>query len=197
MTGTISPSAHLQPARCRPLLLGLCLLAALPTVLQAQKPARGMPGAMADDFHLPVLEEGSRNPHGVPVNRSGAKVRLSDHRGDVVVLNFWASWCPPCVAEMGALSRLTATYHDQGVAVYAILVQDRPERGAAFLSRNGLIGVRPLMGDGTRVASDYRVRGIPQTVIIGHDGVILERLVGAQTFDAFDRAVQAALARAR
>jgi cytochrome c biogenesis protein CcmG, thiol:disulfide interchange protein DsbE len=177
-----------------PLLVTLLALAhSVPAEAQKPpKPAKGAPGTLAPDFRLPVMDEGSWR--GAGTNKSGERVRLSDLRGQIVVINFWATWCRPCVSEMMALRRIEAKYASRGVALYAVLVQDRAQNAQAFLDLNGLNGLPILIGVASRIQSDYAVRGIPQTFIVGPDGVILDRLIGARTYATFEERIERALA---
>lgn len=122
----------------------------------------GEPGAAAiADFALPDLD--------------GRTVRLSDHlHRDVIVLNFWATWCVPCAAEMPHLQRLYETYRDRGLTVLAISM-DGPESAANVGSFARRYGIRfPILIDAeTRVVGVYNPkRSAPFSVLIGRDGAV-------------------------
>ena len=105
-------------------------------------------------------------------NSKGQTVTLSEQRGKVIVLDFWASWCPPCRAAMPAMDRIYDTYKDRGVIVYGINVNDNTDP-IQFMYKMGVD--YPLLVNGEPAAATYKVEGIPTLVVIGTDGDILYR----------------------
>jgi len=108
----------------------------------------------------------------------GRTLRLEDLRGQVIFLNFWASWCPPCRAEAPALEATWRRLRDQGVMFLGINTQDEEERARAFIAEFGLSfpnGRDP----GGRVAIDYGVWGLPEAYVIDREGRITYKHVGA------------------
>ena len=100
----------------------------------------------------------------------GRTLRLADLRGNVVVLNFWVSWCPPCRAEMPAFERIWQEYRDQGVIFVGVAgVLDTEEDARAFAEK---VGVTYLLGrDATgQISKDYRALTLPTTFIIDRQG---------------------------
>jgi cytochrome c biogenesis protein CcmG/thiol:disulfide interchange protein DsbE len=112
---------------------------------------------------------------------AGAPLNLEQYRGQVVVLNFWASWCvPACYEEAPTLERTWQTYKDKGVAVVGIDVQDKDEPARKFLAQFG--HSFPNAPDpGGRVAIDYGVYGVPETFFIDRQGRVRFKQVGALT----------------
>ena len=104
-------------------------------------------------------------------------VGLSDLRGQVIVLNFWASWCLPCIEEHDVLLDAWRTYAEQGVEVVGVLYQDSPDRADVFLDEHGG-GWLQLHDADSRAAIEYGVYGVPETFVIGADGVIAFKKVG-------------------
>jgi peroxiredoxin len=105
---------------------------------------------------------------------AGRTVRLSDHRGKVVLLNFWATWCVPCAAELPHLQRLYEQYGDEGFVVLAVSM-DGPETSASVDSHARRYGLTfpVLLDEETRVVGVYNPkRTAPFTVMIGHDGAV-------------------------
>jgi len=131
-------------------------------------------GFLAPDFTLNTLD--------------GETVTLSDLRGQVILLNIWASWCPPCRAEMPAMQRVWEEYQARGVVVLAVnsTVQDTPADAQAFVTENGLTFPIPLdtSGEVTRL---YRVSSLPTSFFIGADGVIREVVIGGPMAEALLR----------
>ncbi|MEF8788040.1 MAG: redoxin domain-containing protein [Planctomycetota bacterium] len=115
-------------------------------------------GEEAPDFTAPVLD--------------GDEVTLSDHEGsDVVVLDFWATWCPPCVQAMPKLNALAEKYSDKDVAVYAVNVGEPAGRVRQFMSRHEL-SLTVVLDSKGQVSRSYNARSLPQTVVIGKDGTV-------------------------
>ncbi|RJQ13169.1 MAG: TlpA family protein disulfide reductase [Dehalococcoidia bacterium] len=122
-------------------------------------------GQAAPNF---VLEE-----HG-----TGRLVRLSDYRGRTVVLNFWATWCPPCVAEMPELQSLQAKHEASGdLVVIAVDVEEPPAAVEEFKQQLAL--TMTILGDRTGdVRRYYGLPGLPGTFFIDRDGVIRAKALG-------------------
>jgi thiol-disulfide isomerase/thioredoxin len=121
-------------------------------------------GEPAPDFSLDLL--------------AGGKMQLAQHKGkDVVVLDFWATWCGPCVRALPALSEISAAYKDKGVVVYAVNQQEEAPVVTKFLDTKklALTVAMDAKGDAAKL---YQVRGIPQTVIIDKEGKIAAVHVG-------------------
>lgn len=120
-------------------------------------------GGPAPDFTLPKLE--------------GGDVSLKDYRGRVVVLNFWATWCPPCVEEMPSLVAFAGQMEPTGVAVLGVSVDHDVEALRQFVARYN-VGFTIARDIGQRVSSRYGTSMYPETYIIDKDGKISEKLVG-------------------
>jgi thiol-disulfide isomerase/thioredoxin len=108
----------------------------------------------------------------------GKSFRLSDYRGKVVILDFWASWCGPCRLAIPALERIHQEYKDRGVQVLGINVND-PGNPAQTMVELGATCPALVCGDG--VARSYGVDGLPTVVVVGPDGEILFRDKGFST----------------
>lgn len=109
---------------------------------------------------------------------------LSAYKGKYVLVNFWATWCAPCINEMPALDRLAGRLEKQGVVVVAVsqdvggAVQVRP-----FVEKLKLAKMRLLYDTDKRAFRDYALRGLPTTVLISPDGMLLARLEGGAAWD--------------
>jgi cytochrome c biogenesis protein CcmG/thiol:disulfide interchange protein DsbE len=104
-------------------------------------------------------------------------VRLSDLHGQVVVVNFWASWCADCRIEHPDLEAAWQRYRDRGVVVLGVAFQDRPSASEAFVADIGASW--PQLSDpGSRTALAYGVYGVPETFVIGPDGRIESKHIG-------------------
>ena len=112
----------------------------------------------------------------------GSEFTLSDHEGKVILLNFWATWCGPCVGEMPAFERLQETYGED-LALVAVNSGEDEATVAGFLEENGY--TFPVVLDQEYAVSNlYPTEGIPYTVIIGTDGKVASIQLGAGDADA-------------
>jgi thiol-disulfide isomerase/thioredoxin len=114
----------------------------------------------------------------------GGTTRLSDQRGRWVVLNFWATWCAPCVAEMPVLQQVADDYPE---TVTLLGVNMREERAAVadFIEAHA-IRYLILINPGDQMLLDYAVMGLPQTLIIDPAGEVVYRSFGEVTLDSFE-----------
>ena len=129
-------------------------------------PQVGMP---APGFTLPDLEG---KLHG-----------LADYRGRVVVLNFWATWCPPCIDEMPSLQRLHQALADQGVAVVAVSVDERFSDVPDFVQKFNLT-FSVLFDEGKKVSRTYQTFKYPETYILDREGRLKSKVVGPRDWSA-------------
>ncbi|MFO7172724.1 MAG: TlpA disulfide reductase family protein [Bacillota bacterium] len=113
------------------------------------------PGEPAPDFALETLD--------------GQVVRLSDLRGQVVLLNFWATWCPPCREEMPALQAVERLYREKGFRVLAINLDESPATIRSFLEQNGL-ELTVLLDKDMKVTSRYGILPLPTSFFIDREG---------------------------
>jgi peroxiredoxin len=136
---------------------------------------------------LPVLTEAPRVGHLAPdfllSTLDGREVRLSDYRGHVVFLNFWATWCGPCKVEMPAMERLYREFRPKGFAILAVSTDaegaevTKPFRDALGLSFT--IAHDPDM----IVGRLYGVRTLPVTFLVNREGVITHQVFGARDWE--------------
>jgi cytochrome c biogenesis protein CcmG/thiol:disulfide interchange protein DsbE len=101
----------------------------------------------------------------------GQEIRLADLRGQVVVVNFWASWCGPCRVEAPDLQRIHEKYKDRGVVVLGITYTDTDAKSLAFIEEFGM--TYPNGPDlGVRISDRYNIQGVPETFVIDQQGNI-------------------------
>ena len=131
--------------------------------LRHNRPPLPRSGYPAPDFTLETLE--------------GKTVTLSDLNGEVVLINFWATWCPPCRAEMPAIQEVYEEYRDQGFTVLAVNQRESQGRVAAFMDELGLTFPVPLDREG-RVSARYRVNALPTTFFVDRAGIIRDVTIG-------------------
>jgi len=155
--------------RCFLILLLTSSLLALVTACSKEGPAPHV-GTVAPDFSLKDL--------------SGKSVHLSELRGEVVLLNFWATWCPPCQEEVPSLSRLNAAMTGKGFRMLTVSIDDGGSKAVeSFFQRTGYRLPTLLDSDGT-VGKMYGITGVPETFILDRQGVVRKKVVGPLTWDA-------------
>ena len=121
-------------------------------------------GVQAPDFAL-ATPDGKQN------------LSLASLRGKVVLLNFWATWCPPCREEMPSMERLSQEFKDQGLAVVAVDLQESPKQVARFMKDFRLSFPAALDADG-KVAARYQVRALPSTFLVDRAGRVVGQAAG-------------------
>jgi cytochrome c biogenesis protein CcmG/thiol:disulfide interchange protein DsbE len=131
-----------------------------------QSPLLGEP---APDFSLRTIED-------------GRVIRLSELRGEVVVLNFWASWCGPCREEHPNFVAAWERYRDRGVILIGIVFEDSPENARQFMAELGG-DWRSVIDPGARTALAYGVYGIPETFFIDRAGVVRHKRIGISSYE--------------
>jgi len=169
----------------RSFLSCLCLLAVLTTFVGCDDvPDNELTGDQVAVPAAPVLTEAPRVGHLAPdfvLNTlDGREVRLSDHRGHVVFLNFWATWCGPCKVEMPTMERLYREYRRQGFAILA--VSGDPEGPAVTKPYREALGLTfTIAHDPDAVVMRlYGVRTLPVTYLVDREGVITHQIFGAR-----------------
>lgn len=102
----------------------------------------------------------------------GNTVSLKNLKGEkIVVLDFWASWCGPCIRAIPELNRIQKDYGERGVQVLGINIREKPSAVVSFKKKN-MVKYQVLLDLKGTVAADYRVRGIPNLIVIDKDGVM-------------------------
>lgn len=133
-------------------------------------PAQSLPAPLVSASD-PAPAIGHPAPDFTLSDLSGAPVQLSDQRGQVVLVNIWATWCPPCRAEMPAIEAVYRQYAAQGFTVLAINQAEESAAVAAYLQQQGLSFPALLDHDGA-VSAGYRASVLPTTFFIDRRGVI-------------------------
>lgn len=121
-------------------------------------------------------------PDFVLQGEDGKTYRLSDYRGQVVVLNFWTTWCPPCRFEMPSMERVWQKVKGKGVVILAVNMGEDEETIFEFTGSYPVTFPLPMDTDG-KVIEAYPVIGLPTTYIISPDGMITHRAVGTREWE--------------
>jgi len=140
-------------------------------VADASAPSSPQVGFAAPDFTLDTLD--------------GGTITLFELRGQPVLINLWASWCPPCRAEMPALDEVYRKYRDEGFVVLAVntTYQDSIDGARDFARAYDLSFPIPLDRDGA-VSQRYRLQALPTSYFVGRDGVIRDIVIGGPMSEA-------------
>ena len=144
-----------------------CLLAAAPACKRG--PERLREGVIVPDFVLPRLD--------------GKIQKLSNYRGKVVLVNLWATWCPPCIEEMPVLERVQTDFGPQGVVVLALAADDDPEAVRAFVKEHP-VTFDVLLDVGGEVGTRYGITGYPETFVVDREGRFQKQFIGPLPSDA-------------
>lgn len=139
---------------------------------------------------LPRVIVGLDAPDLLVSDTAGKTYRLSDLKGSVVFVNFWATWCQPCREEMPSIQTLYNQLKDRkGFRMVTILYKDDYQRAMAYMSENHY-ELPVLLDDNGKTAKSYGVTGVPETYILDKKGVLKEKMIGP-----FDWASPDAVAR--
>ncbi|RSD25019.1 redoxin domain-containing protein [Mesobacillus subterraneus] len=142
---------------------------------EAVETTEDIPGAK-----LSSLREGAEAPDFELNTLDGQTIKLSDYRGKKVILNFWATWCPPCKAEMPHMQNFYEEYQDQGVEILAVNLTNM-DKGTdevqKFVDEFGLTFTIPMDEEGY-AGTTYQAFTIPTSYILDENGVITKKIVG-------------------
>lgn len=143
-------------------------------VFTSQAATSGAPGteAPAPDFTLTDMQ--------------GEAVSLSQYRGKVILLNFWAGWCPPCRAEMPSMEKLYRQLKDRDFVILAVNVEEGGRAAVQDFTREIPVSFPILLDTAQTVSRLYRVRGLPQSYIIDREGKIVQQVTGGMDWNSPD-----------
>lgn len=142
--------------------------------------------------YQPIIT-GSEAPEFTATNMAGERVKLSDYRGRVVLVNIWATWCAPCREEMPSMQRLYEALSDTDFEILAVSIDAQAGQNDAFGRPGGDLqafademGLTfPILHDPEgRIERTYQTTGVPETFLIGRDGVIYKKVAGGTEWDA-------------
>ncbi len=151
-------------------------------------------GCKRDDAPTADVRIGTAAPDFTLNDIDGEPVSLSSLRGKVVLVNFWATWCPPCRAEKPTMERLQQAFAGQDFVILAVNTENDPPAVRDYLSKNPL-SFPVLLDNDARVQHLYGVFRFPETFLVDKDGTVRERYIGARDWSSteFMRYVSALL----
>jgi thiol-disulfide isomerase/thioredoxin len=161
------------------------LLLAVPQNLKAAPPDKTISAELRTAFGkagLRVLREKADSIDFTVSLLDGTKVKLSDYKGKIVFLNFWATWCPPCRAEMPSMESLHQKNRNDDFVILAVDIQESVKEVRDFMTGNGLTFTGVLDASG-EVSGIYGIRSIPTTFIIDKNGLVILMSVGGRSWD--------------
>jgi thiol-disulfide isomerase/thioredoxin len=149
-----------------------------------------LPGAQAElpspelSFELTKLDTPLAAPDFTLQDMDGESHTLSDYRGKVVMLNFWATWCPPCRREIPSMESIYQDLQKDGFVVLAANEFEDPDHVFAYTGQLSVFPTFPVLFDSdSKVSQLYNVKGLPTTVLIDKQGRVVYRAVGGRDFD--------------
>jgi len=155
----------------------------MPPPREADRVARPEVKALFEALAIKRPEPRVMAPDVPLTDTEGKPRRLADFRGKLVLVNFWATWCPPCLAEMPELDRLHAAYQDKRFVVVAISTDiEGPEYVRRYVAEKGFRF--PAFSDpwGLRAGIPFRLVGIPASYLVGADGELLGSVQGPRSW---------------
>lgn len=170
--------------------VGILVVVIIAVVLTPSKPSSSVSGDAGTPPDPGVAQLGSMAPDFKLKTLDGSVFNMGEHRGRVVLINFWGTWCPPCEKEMPHLVEAHRRF-GESVDFVAIAVNDVPDAVRKFVEEKKMVFDVGL--DEGQIAGRYLVSGFPTTVIVGADGVVKEKV--ARAFPDL-ASVEAALQRA-
>ncbi len=172
-------SSFLHKALLATPVLGLLLLA-----IPALQPAQGRESLAASDARKPA-------PDFTLVDADGTAFKLSDYRGKVVLLDFWATWCHGCKTEIRWYMEFEDKYKNRGLSVLGISMDENWKPVKPFLQEQK-VNYRVAVGD-DKVTELYNIHDMPVTLLIDKHGRVADSRIGVVDKDAFEKEIQALL----
>ncbi len=146
-------------------------------------PAAGGASALSDRLGISLFDAREKAPEIEAPDLSGHMLRLSDYRGKVILLNFWATWCEPCKKEIPSLLALKKKLPGRSFAILSVAMDRRISHIPPFVQKLG-IDYPVMEGRKGKVDSRYFGLGLPQSYVILPDGTLVGRVMGGRVWDS-------------
>ena len=130
----------------------------------------------------PQLGKGTPAPNFTLPDLTGKSVSLTDYRGKVVLLNIWATWCPPCVEEMPSLEKLHQAMKGESFEILTVSLDESGAEVVTPFMKKHKLNFPALIDSAGTLKNLYQTTGIPESLIITKDGVILEKIIGPRNW---------------
>jgi peroxiredoxin len=134
-------------------------------------------------IHEKVVEVGDTAPEFTITTDAGRTISRDDFGGKLLVLNFWATWCPPCVQEMPSLEQFSRDFSKEGVVVLGISVDKDPNVYRNFLERAG-VSFLTARDPENKINAEYGTFKYPETYVINPSGRVVQKIIGPETWTA-------------
>ena len=168
-------------------VVGLAIVGAI-TLIERRPLDDGAQAVELDGQLGPGPKVGETAPDFTLTSLAGQSVRLSALQGKPVLVNFWATWCPPCRAEMPDLDDVAKAHAANGLQIVTVNLREEPDAVSGYLTTIG-VGLDSLLDRDGNVFRQYRITGLPTTVAIGRDGQVREIHIGPLTRPAIESRV--------
>ncbi|HEX6594306.1 MAG TPA: TlpA disulfide reductase family protein [Bacillota bacterium] len=155
-------------------------------VVKSDDPATSKESDQSEDTETIGLEVGNVAPDFELETLEGEMVKLSDYRGERVMVNFWATWCPPCRAEIPDMQKFHEKTDIQILAINLTDTESDKDKVPTFVKNFGMT-FKVLMDESSEVANQYQIQPIPTSYMIDSNGVIQFKAMGAMNYDSMVR----------
>jgi peroxiredoxin len=132
---------------------------------------------------MATAEVSQKAPNFILPSLDGKEVKLSDFKGRKVMINFWATWCPPCKAEMPAMQQL---YNQAKGYIDILAINIDPHNDVAGFVRENQLTFPILLDETGKVNEEYSIISIPTTLLVNEEGIIVKKHIGAMTFEQME-----------
>jgi peroxiredoxin len=143
-----------------------------------------------------LIQPGLEVPNFAFPDINGKQISLSDHRGKVVLVNVWATWCPPCRQEMPSMQRLYEKFKGENFEILAVSIDSEGREAVAPFMQKMHLTFPALLDPGETIRPLYGITGVPESFLVDKRGVLLEKIVGPmnwatpEVFSLFEDLIQ-------
>jgi peroxiredoxin len=124
------------------------------------------------------IEIGKPAPDFTYPDLSGNIVRLSDHRGKVVLVNIWATWCPPCIEEVPSMKSLYQKLKGEKFEILAVSIDQQGKTAVSLFMKKHKLNFTALLDPQGTIAAPYKATGVPESFIVDKNGILVQKIIG-------------------